>query len=645
MDQNHQDGQVHEEKVVHHSSKNKLKSLRDKLPKDKNRLILLGLITLAIPLTVGLTLVQQEIRSRASGADIASVAINPGSINSSVNGQAQEMSALAYDSSGNPIFSDVHYQWSMSSTNSVGTLSKTEGEISQFTPLNSGCGALTVTAISGGQIVSKSTIVSVSDGSSTPDCGQVAASKPSRVFATSTAYDGNLGGISGADAKCQTSANNANLGGTWKAWISDDNISASSRLIHSEDQYKLLDGKVLANNWGDLTDGEINYPIDLTEIGTKVVKPYAQAWTNTNNDGSIKKVQDPNFNYSCENWTNNSFASKYAWVGVTDSTRSWSDIHMSQLCGSKLRLYCFEQIEDPTPTPNPTAGPTPIPTEAPFRIIGKHVDVNGDPISIAGQSVTIANISANTSQTTNSTPNWSFDDLARTDYRITASQIPGYRIEHMVCYECIDQDRFFNSNSFVLNSTNTEYVGITFKYIPVPTPTDEPTPTPTPISITVTPSVRTMILNPSADAFVRSTAPNQNFGTNANLRNDSNPNEVSFLKFNLTKLAGKTIKSAKLRIKASDATTKTLTLRRVSTANWSEGGIKFNNRPSFEGVITTFTATSQNQVKELNVIGFVNTRKGGNMTLGITSGGDETGAFYSRESAAANRPQLIVEYQ
>src|SRR3989344_7858176 len=45
------------------------------------------------------------------------------------------------------------------------------------------------------------------------------------VFLTSTIYDGNLGGISGADAKCQARANTFNLGGTWKAWISDSNTN------------------------------------------------------------------------------------------------------------------------------------------------------------------------------------------------------------------------------------------------------------------------------------------------------------------------------------------------------------------------------------------------------------------------------------
>lgn len=180
-------------------------------------------------------------------------------------------------------------------------------------------------------------------------------------------------------------------------------------------------------------------------------------------------------------------------------------------------------------------------------------------------------------------------------------------------------------------------------FTPTPTPTRILTPTPTP---SPTPVIKKLTLSPEADTYVRSTASNQNFGTNTKLRNDTSPNEISYLKFNLTSLSGKTIKSAKLRLKVSDPTVKTLNLRRATTASWSETGITYNNRPGFEALITSFNASLLNEVKELNVVNVVNLRKGGNLTLGINSTGDDSGAFYSREAInLSNRPQLIVEYQ
>src|SRR5215212_6677746 len=52
-----------------------------------------------------------------------------------------------------------------------------------------------------------------------PPCG---AGGPCSVFLSSITYDGNLGGLSGADAKCQGLAAVAGLPGIYKAWLSDD---------------------------------------------------------------------------------------------------------------------------------------------------------------------------------------------------------------------------------------------------------------------------------------------------------------------------------------------------------------------------------------------------------------------------------------
>ncbi len=88
-----------------------------------------------------------------------------------------------------------------------------------------------------------------------------------------------------------------------------------------------------------------------------------------------------------------------------------------------------------------------------------------------------------------------------------------------------------------------------------------------------------------------------------------------------------------------------MNLRRGADKNWSETGITYNNRPGFESTIRTFSASALNSTIELDVKNAVNLRKGGKVTFGIISTGDDTGAFYSRESAVGNKPQLVVEYQ
>lgn len=202
---------------------------------------------------------------------------------------------------------------------------------------------------------------------------------------------------------------------------------------------------------------------------------------------------------------------------------------------------------------------------------------------------------------------------------------------------------------------NTQGAGLVnaqkiFSSIITPTPTPSPTPSPSPTpTLTPTPTPNPaplkMTINAAADAFVRSTSPNSNFGTSTRVEVDSSPNEISYLKFNLVSLAGKTIVSAKLRLTVSDASTKLLNLRRGVNLDWSETGITYNNRPGFDATIRTFNASTVNSILKLDVKNVVNLRKGGKVTFGITSSGDDTGAFYSRESAASNRPQLIIQYR
>lgn len=169
-----------------------------------------------------------------------------------------------------------------------------------------------------------------------------------RVFVTSTTYSGNLGGLSGADAKCQDRANAASLGGTWKAWLSDSNTSVSSRFNQSTLPYKLISGTTIANNWTDLTDGTLQSTIDVTELGTQTAGWYI--WTYTQIDGSSMIAQN---SYNCHNWTTAGSAATndLGIVGNNGYTNSgWTSTILNPGCNGfyqastpTIHLYCFEQ--------------------------------------------------------------------------------------------------------------------------------------------------------------------------------------------------------------------------------------------------------------------------------------------------------------
>jgi hypothetical protein len=156
------------------------------------------------------------------------------------------------------------------------------------------------------------------------------------VFTTSQTYNGALGGLAGADAKCQASADAAGFGGSWKAWLSDSSISASSRLSQSSNPYSLINGTIIANNWSDLTDGSLRAPINITETGG-AVSDYI--FTNT---GIAGQTYYSGYG-SCGNWTSTGDSYIVGWSG--SSASAWTDYWGggSRWCHFPARLYCFEQ--------------------------------------------------------------------------------------------------------------------------------------------------------------------------------------------------------------------------------------------------------------------------------------------------------------
>lgn len=167
-----------------------------------------------------------------------------------------------------------------------------------------------------------------------------------RVFVTSTLYNGNLGGYPGADRKCQESANSANLGGNWKAWLSDGiEPSVSTRLLHNNGPYVLLDNTMIATNWNDLTDGTLLNPVNLTELKTtipEVVNGW-NVWTNTKNNGDVDERLDV---VTCRSFHSDEYSPTLMGSGGSSARKDyfWTDPSYSgHTCDTKARLYCFEQ--------------------------------------------------------------------------------------------------------------------------------------------------------------------------------------------------------------------------------------------------------------------------------------------------------------
>jgi hypothetical protein len=168
------------------------------------------------------------------------------------------------------------------------------------------------------------------------------------VFVSSVVYPaGALGGLFGADAKCQALAQAAALPGTYRAWLSDAVTDAASRIAHWPTPYVLSDGTTrVADDWTGLTSGALAHAIDRTETGgppptdlyTSIL--VNGVWTNTNKDGTKYSV------YDCGGWNHTSAqVSSFHLGDATRNDDAWtlkSPPGISGgICGKTAAIYCI----------------------------------------------------------------------------------------------------------------------------------------------------------------------------------------------------------------------------------------------------------------------------------------------------------------
>src|SRR4029453_1999700 len=109
----------------------------------------------------------------------------------------------------------------------------------------------------------------------------------------------------------------------------------TSRLTHSAGPYVLpgLGGAKVADDWADLTDGSLDAPINVTEIGTTVAAD--QVWTGTDEFG-FDDVP------TCQDWTSQT-AISFGTCGSTSGTTATWTTGCESPCNTSKRLYCLQQ--------------------------------------------------------------------------------------------------------------------------------------------------------------------------------------------------------------------------------------------------------------------------------------------------------------
>ncbi len=160
------------------------------------------------------------------------------------------------------------------------------------------------------------------------------------IFVTSATFDSNLGGLTGADDKCQAESDGpASIvpSGTYLAWLSDGVDSPDTRFTKSSHPYVLPDGTKIAEDFTDLTDGSILHTINMDPTGKSFGSE--RFWTGTNPDGTTAQSF-----VTCDGWTADPLTSFKGMAGNrTHTTILWSTRYPRIGCARMLRLACFQQ--------------------------------------------------------------------------------------------------------------------------------------------------------------------------------------------------------------------------------------------------------------------------------------------------------------
>ena len=144
------------------------------------------------------------------------------------------------------------------------------------------------------------------------------------MFVTASTYNGSLGGITGANAKCNSDTNKL-TSGTYKAFISINTnypsatslgINIASKIYSSNTSLKIAD------NYADLTDGSIENPV--------YPGMYEKVWTISNSEGD------------CSGWTSD--GDMMGRYGHAINTNIYWRISSNDYCHNLNHIYCIGPI-------------------------------------------------------------------------------------------------------------------------------------------------------------------------------------------------------------------------------------------------------------------------------------------------------------
>lgn len=169
-----------------------------------------------------------------------------------------------------------------------------------------------------------------------------------RVFVSSLRYPADLRtaggqatGRASADYICQTLADAAQIGGTWRAWLSTTDKHAITHIQGNGPWYR-IDGQLAFPNRATLGTTPM-VPLLIDEQGG-TPDPFYEAWTGTAVGGFLAPLGSRQ-SVTCYDWTSTVDSTQVGGVvgDIDASGSSWTNLATGYCSPFSRRLYCFEQ--------------------------------------------------------------------------------------------------------------------------------------------------------------------------------------------------------------------------------------------------------------------------------------------------------------
>lgn len=162
------------------------------------------------------------------------------------------------------------------------------------------------------------------------------------AFVTSGTWNGNLGGLAGADTKCNTEAAAAGLGGSWIAGVAMASGSSTGgpvyRIPWNWTTLKNMNNATVATSWNDLADGTIAAPINRTASNGAPTASYV--WTASADPATGHDPSGKSGDVLCSSWTSTSGTVSFGTINSTIAHFAAWGVYGS--CTGSYALYCFQ---------------------------------------------------------------------------------------------------------------------------------------------------------------------------------------------------------------------------------------------------------------------------------------------------------------